>query len=404
MSRIGTILSLAAAALAALMAGCHTCEDHEGSETAFELAKFNYENGKYDQAVTLYSRCVEKCADNDQGWLGLANAAREYGNVQYKTAADLAGQGKIADSKRVFKEANANHQLSYEVFHKKMRENPEDMGPHYGLGLFYYQRATTPLPFPFPLDDTARRQKERDLAIMEFELILKKAPQAWQAHRYLGLALFSAGRMDEGRPHLKVFHDSQQNLYEKILQWPGSSDEEKRRKEMSLAMVNKEIEDMRDVLGEYFMVVTRDYDRLRLKKERTKEEDALMAKYNREALELEHAIKRFHLTNLGQIEQEVRRRCDDYFRVFNGGQVAEIMSFAVPKPGDEAAFQKAVQVRVDQGTKFSKTQYRTIAVSGETASVALVCEISSKKGTRADAELTMHWRLVGGQWKVSELP
>jgi len=43
-------------------------------------------------------------------------------------------------------------------------------------------------------------------------------------------------------------------------------------------------------------------------------------------------------------------------------------------------------------------------VSGENASVALVCEVSSKKGTRPDTELTMHWRLVGGQWKISNLP
>jgi hypothetical protein len=80
------------------------------------------------------------------------------------------------------------------------------------------------------------------------------------------------------------------------------------------------------------------------------------------------------------------------------------MSFTAPKAGEEATFQRAVQDRVDQGTKFRKPQYRTIVVSGDTASIALVCDVLSKKGNRSDAELTMHWKLVGGQWKVADLP
>jgi tetratricopeptide (TPR) repeat protein len=389
---------------AALIAGCHTCEDHAGSETAYELAKFNYENGKYDQAKILYSRSVEKCPDNEQGWLGLANACREDGNNQFKAATDLAGQGKIQDSKRIFKEAVENHASAYQIFQRRAREHPEDMAPRYGLGLLYYQRSTSVLPFPFPLDDTADRQKERDLAITEFTLILTKAPSAWQAHRYLGLALFAAGRMDEGRPHLKRFHDAQQSLYERVLQWPSSSDKEKKDKENALASVNREIEDIRDVLGEYFMMVTRDFERLKSKRERTPEEEAQLAKLKIESLQIENTIKAFHLTNLGPVEQELRRRCDDYLTVFNRGQVAEIMSFVAPKKGEEAAFQRAVQERIEKGMKIRKAQYRAIAISGDTASIALVCELVNKAGTRPDFEVTMHWHLVAGQWKVADLP
>ncbi|MBI3857974.1 MAG: hypothetical protein HY293_20025, partial [Planctomycetes bacterium] len=125
---------------------------------------------------------------------------------------------------------------------------------------------------------------------------------------------------------------------------------------------------------------------------------------NTESLLLERTIKGFHLTKLGPVELEVRRRCDDYLTVFNRGQVAEIMSFVVSKQGDEAAVQRAVQDRVSQGTKFRRPQYRTIVVSGDTASVGMVCEVVSNKGTRPDSELTMHWRLVGGLWKVADLP
>jgi tetratricopeptide (TPR) repeat protein len=404
MSRFSTALLVVVVAVGAAALGCHTCEDHKGSETTKELALMNYNAGKYDQAKIMFARCVEKCPSNEEGWIGLANASREHGNTQYKIAADLMTQGKAADVKRVFKDAAESHTLAYEIFHRKIVDFPDDMTPHYGLGLLHYQRATSVLPFPFALNDVTNRPRERDLAISEFQLVVSHAPQAYQARRYLGLALFAAGRMDEGRPQLKAFHDAQQALYEKVLQWPGTTEDEKSRKESALGKVNREIEDARDILGEYFMASQREFERLKLKKNRTPEEDQEMAKLFRETLELEKAIKGFHLTNLGSVELEVRRRCDDLITVFNRGQVAEIMSFVVPKGGEEAAFQRLVQDKVSQGTQFKNTQYRTIVVSGEQASVALVCEVTNSKGTRPDAELTMHWRLVGGQWKVSELP
>jgi tetratricopeptide (TPR) repeat protein len=395
---------VAAVALGALIGGCHTCEDHEGSERTLGLAKFNYDNGKYDQARILYTRCVDLCSGNVEGWMGLANACRESGNNEFKSAVDMAAQGKIQEAKRIFKGAAEGHALSYEILQRRIKEDPADMAPHYALGLLYYQRATSVLPFPFPVEDTVNRQKERDAAIEEFRLIVSKAPRAWEAHRYLGLALFAAERMDEGRLHLKIYHDAQQALYEVVLQWPGQTDEDKSRKDNALQTVNKEIEEIRDVLGEYFMLVQRNLDRLKAKRERTPEDEAQLAKLNTESLMLERTIKGFHLTRLGPVELELRRRCEDYLAVFNRGEVAEIMSFVASRQGEEAAVQRAVQDRVRLGTKFRKPQYRTIVVSGDTASVALVCEVVNKDGTRPDFELTMHWRLVGGQWKVADLP
>lgn len=400
-----TLAALAAAAsIAGLAAGCHTCEDHEGSKTSYELAQFNYDNGSFDQAKILFTRCVEQCPAHEEGWIGLANACRETGNNQFKSAADLAGQGKVQDSKRLFKEAVANHALAYQIFQQRLKDNPEDIAPHYGLGMLYYQRSTSILPFPFPIDDVSSRQKERDLAISEFELILAKAPRAWQIHRYLGLALFAAGRLDEGHPHLNRFHDAQQALYERILQWPGYTEDEKKRKETALQSVNRDIEDIRDVLGEYFMTVQHDIDRIKARRERTPADEVKLARLNTESLLLEKSIKGFHLTNLNSAELELRAVCDAYLSVFNTGKVSDIMSFVATRQGEEAAVQRAVQDRVEQGTKYSKMQYRTIVVSGQTASVAIVCDVTSKSGLRPDAELTMHWRLVAGKWKVAELP
>lgn len=404
MSSRGFAALLAAASWMGLGAGCGNCEDHEASKLSFELAKFNFDNGKFDQAKVLYSRCVEKCADNYEGWLGLANACREVGNNEFKGAADLAGQGRVQDSKKLFKDGAENHAEAYQLFQLKLKENPDDVAPHYGLGMLYYQRSTSVLPFPFPLDDVVNRQKERNLAIDEFTLVIQKAPRAYQARRYLGLALFAADRMDEGRPHLKIFHDAEQALYERVLNWSGATDEEKLRKETTLKSVNKEIDDIRDVLSEYFMSVQHEFDRLTAKRDRKPEDDLRLAKLKIESLQLENMIKGFHLTNLGEVEQQVRRRCDDYLTVFNRGQITEIMSFVAPSDGRDAAIQKGVQDRIEAGTKFQKPQYRSIVVVGDTASIGLVCDFVTTSGTRLDFELTMHWRLVGGQWKVSDPP
>jgi len=394
----------AVAILAVFAAGCGNCPNRAKSEQSKDLGMQWYNSGRYDQAKIMFSSCVEQCPDNEEGWIALANSSREYGNTQFKRAADLAAEGKASEVKRAYKDAADNHTLAYDIFHRKIVDFPDEMASHLGLALLHYQRATSVLPFPFPVDDIQNRQKERDIAIKEFRYVIARNPGVVQAHRYLGLALFTAGQMDEGRPHLKRYHDAQQILYEKILTWPGSTDEEKSRKEQSLAKVNREIEEMRDILGEYFMVSQREFDRLKAKKIRTPEEDVTMARLFREGLELEKAIKSFHLTNLSPVEQEVRRRCEDLINVFNRGQVPDIMSFVAARPGEEAAFQRLVQDKVEQGTQFRNTQYRTIVVSGDTAAVALVAEVSNKKGNRPDAELTMHWKLVGGQWKVSELP
>ena len=404
MSRHTTVLGAAAVALAALVGGCHTCADHDGSQVSFDLAKTAYDGGNYFQARQIYQLCVERCADHELGWLGLANASRECGNALFKNATEMAAQGKIQESKRIFKEAVDNHNAAYEIFQTRLKAKPDDLAPQYGLGMLYYQRATSPLPFPFPLDDKDNRQRERDMAIEKFQLVISKHPDAWQAYRYLGLSLFAAGRMDEGRPYLNKFHDAQQAVYENILMRTASSEDDKQRKELALRTANKEIEDIRDVLGEYFMNLQQDIDRLKAKRGRTPEDEARLAKYHTESLQLERTIKGFHLTRLGPVEQELRRRCDDYLAVFNRGQVAEIMGFVALKEGEEAAVQRSVQARVSAGTKYRKPHYRTITVSGDKASIGLVCEVTSDKGVRPDAEVTMHWRLVGGQWKVSDLP
>src|SRR5258706_9654564 len=129
MSRTDSAVLWTSAACGALLSACGNCPDHDASETARELAQFNFDNGKYDQAKILFSRCVEKCPDSDLGWMGLANSCREEGNSQFKYAADMAGQGKIQESKRGFKDAVGNHLMAFYLFQRRLHEKARGIGP-----------------------------------------------------------------------------------------------------------------------------------------------------------------------------------------------------------------------------------------------------------------------------------
>src|SRR5258708_38191561 len=97
MSRIGMVLL---AALAAFGTACGNCPNKAKSEQSKDLGQQWYNSGRYDQAKIMFSNCVEQCPDNEEGWMALANASREHGNMQFKQAADRATQGKGTDAKK----------------------------------------------------------------------------------------------------------------------------------------------------------------------------------------------------------------------------------------------------------------------------------------------------------------
>ena len=99
-------------------------------------------------------------------------------------------------------------------------------------------------------NDEENRQRERDESIKEFTLVLTKMPQSSQAHKYRGIAFLAADKVEEGALDLKVYHDSRQDLYNKIVgTWPSLTPEDKKRKDIALRSVEKEIDDVRDDLG-----------------------------------------------------------------------------------------------------------------------------------------------------------
>jgi tetratricopeptide (TPR) repeat protein len=396
---------LLAAAAAAFVSGCHTCPDHRAAELAFELAYFNYQNGKFDQAKSLYIRALENCPDDYDALVGLANASREYGNELFRAAHALVEQGKLDQARKMFQEANDNHVEAERFFRTAIQRHPDDMLPHYGLGQLFYQRAVTPFPFPYPVEDKENRRRERDAAIREFKLVVERgAHQLYQVHRYLGLALFAAGKMDEGRYHLQVFHEAQEKMFNVWVDRPAETDEEKKRKEAALRQLEREIEDVRSILLVYQEDLERRRDLLQTKSPRSAEDEQELARVTRELLALEGMLKSFVLTRLGPEEMELRRRCAEYLDLFNRGALDQILAQVAPRGGEEEAVRRTLRRKVEEGTQYTKVRFTTIAVAGEQGSVGVVCDLITRKGVRPQTELLLRWQRVGGRWMVSEHP
>jgi tetratricopeptide (TPR) repeat protein len=406
MSRV-SVISLAIA-VAFGSAGCDhlsSCERHSQAQEAKKLAKIAYDGGHYDQAKELYNNAVEWCEENYDARMGLANASRMLGNQLYQVADQNASVGKLPQAQKIFQQANENHSMADRLLRTAIVEKPEDLEPHYSLGLLWYDRATSPISAPYRPDDVEDRQRERDEAIKEFTLVLAHNPSSSQSLRYRGLAYLSAGRLEEGARDLKIFHDSRQDLYNKIVNtWPAQSDADKKRKEIALRDVEKEIDDVREVLVlELGELVTR-AKALKRKETHTPQEDQEMGHLTTEQILLEGMIKSFALTNMGEVEQTVVKRCREYLESFNRGNLSEVLSFLGARKGEEKQLRDGVSQKVAKGTQFKKVVFRTAEVAGERATIGFVCDLVVAQSSHPDTEVTIRWRLNGGQWLVTDHP
>jgi tetratricopeptide (TPR) repeat protein len=384
------------------LCACHLGHDEDSAKLSFEMAEFNYQNGKYDQAKVLYERALEGCPGHPQAKIGFGNACREFGNRLYRQASELAAQERASEANKLLSDANDMHTLAFSAFTAMLDEEP--VQARYGLALFHYQRAVSGLNVPLRGSDRLARQRERDLAIGYFQFVVKEVPQAYTAHRYLGLALFAAGRFNEGRVHLKIFHDAQQDLYEQVVRRPAATEDEKKLKDRDLRLVERDIQDIRDVLGEYFIGLQREKDKIELKKERTPEETQELARVTREALELESYLKSFRLVSLGEAELQLRQRCQDFLDAFNRGVVLELLAYIDAPQGEEARVQRMVEERVSRKIQYRKVRYRSIQIDGVNATVSVTADQVTERGTRANLEFPIRFRSSGGQWKAAEVP
>lgn len=390
------------AGMALGISGCHNCLDSPQVRLAFEFAQKQFEAGRFDESKKLFAKAVALCPDFYEGRLGLANACREYGNELFAAAHELVVQKKTDQAQKMHQQAKDNHAQSMALFLELMQLNPQDDRPHYGLGLLFYQRATSPLPYPYPRRDPGR-QKERDLAIREFDLCVQKVPSAHQARRYLGLCLLDAGRLEEGLRHLVVYHDHVHRAFDHILtRWPAGTEEEKKRKEAALKNFEKEAQEIREVLS-----LCRE-DLNRRKQELSGRQDSLspqereeLARITRQTLELDEALRGFSPAAFGNPEErELRQRCLDYLQCFNRGSLPECLSFATPKPEEMAALRLRLQELLQRGTRYENLRFRHITVRQDAGTIVLSADVVSKDGTRPAVELKFDWRMVSGQWRI----
>jgi tetratricopeptide (TPR) repeat protein len=398
--RIG-VAALLVAAIAS--AGCHSCPNHEKAESQFGLAEFNYKSQKFDQAKRIYMNALENCPELEEALLGLGNACREYGTDLYRSAQDLYDQGKREPAQKAFKDANENHGQAHKCFEELLQRHPEDLPPKYGLALLWYQRATSPWSVPYPQDDP-RRVVDRDRAIALFNDLSRQKDDLYQVHRYLGLLYFVAGRMDDGRPHLRKYHEYQQRWYNVVMSWPQATQQQKDQKEGALRQVEREIDEAREVLLSYAQALKRERERLERKGAAlTPEEKKSLEMYARESLAMESIIRTFVVTKLGTAELEVWQRCQLYFSAVNQGKLDDVLNFVFVRPGEEFLVRQKVNARLERGAHYEKLSHRTITIAGDTATVALGCERTARRGATPEiAELTLRFKLQGGQWLTAD--
>jgi tetratricopeptide (TPR) repeat protein len=394
-----------ALAVFAFLQGCHQCLDNPRVRISFEFAKKQYDLSRFDEAKKLYSITLEECPDFYEGMLGLANACREYGSQLFTAVNELVTQRKPDQAQKLHQTAKENHAHAFAWFQKTMELNSRDERPHYGLGLLYYQRATSPVPYPYGTGDKGR-QKERDLAIREFETCLEKVPSSYQAHRYLALALFAAGKSDEARQHLVTYHDFVQRTYDYIFAaWPSSAEEDKKRKEEALRTLEKEVSEVREVLSVYRDDLERRKKELEDRREGLKpEERQELARLTRELLEMEDILRSFSSGGGGPVEQALRGRCLDYLKCFNRQSLPECLFFLSSKPEEEAALRRKLQESMGQGTRYENFRFKSVVVSGDQGSVGITCDVVSRGGSKPGTELTFRWKMVAGLWRLVEVP
>jgi tetratricopeptide (TPR) repeat protein len=402
MSRV-RLLAAAVAVLGVLSApGCHSCPAHEKAEAQFGLAEFNYQNQQFDQAKRIYMNALENCPELDAAMLGLGNACREYGTDLYRLAQDHFDQNKREAAEKTFQEANQNHGQAERCFRTLLEKDPEDLKPQYGLALLWYQRAASPWSVPYPPGDR-RRAEERGRAIDLFSKLVKSAPDLFQAHRYLGLLYFEAGQMDEGRRELKIYHDYQQRWHNVVMGWPQQTPQQKTSKESALRQIEREIEQCREVLLGFYEAVKKERARLEKKPSRTLEEEKSLGVYAQEMLRLEAIVKAFVVTRIGPAELEVWQRCQLYFSSVNRGILQDALGFAFVKQGEDSLVRQKVAERLERGVRYERLSHRSIQIEGDTSTVALVCDRIARKGASPESiELTLRFKLQGGQWMVAD--
>ena len=404
MSRGRLVAALVLATTAGAGPACHNCQREPSIVGMMEGAKLNYDNKNFELAGQIYINVLDDCPDYYDAIVGLANAFREYGNVQYKAANEASRQGQTDLAEQKYIKGEGLHSDSDRYLRTALESRPNDLMPHYYLGMLWYQRATSPLNFPYPQNDTSRRQRDRDNAIAEFQTVVGKVPQVHQVHRYLFILLFAADRRDEARHHLERFHDALQTLYNGVLNAAARTPIQKEEKDKELARLEREIDEVRDVIIEYRADLQKEIDRLKSKDQDSlkEEERKEMRRLGSEKLVLEAMVGGFELIDLAPHEEALRQRCQDYLDAYRRGEEADVRTYLRPKPGKYVELERSIRQILAEGTKYEQIVWKTITAPGETAITVFDCDRVTKSGKKSGVRISIRWRLHNGLWMVEE--
>lgn len=220
-------------------------------KVAREMADLYYRSGKFFDAANRFGFILKKNPEDWEALIGYANSSREVGNEFYHQATGLAAKGDAVGVQQAAQRGFDYHKSSWEAFSKALDMRPDDPEALFGLGLFYYHRASGAYRLFVDVD------KEQDVvkAMFKeaqgcFEKYVAQRPSSYNGHRYLGLILIGVERPADARVHIEFFLKSMQDLKQQIEETKPQDDEERAKRDDMLGKLKKDIEDAKGVLRE----------------------------------------------------------------------------------------------------------------------------------------------------------
>lgn len=256
--------------LCGLLLGCAGDPDLQRDfDNQMISGEVHFGGGRFDNAVRAYARATELKPNHYQAFIGLGSSASEHSMALYGEADRLQAVGKVAPTEDALRRADEMTDIAQRSFTKALQLRPNDPVANYLLGVMFFKRATSPYAFPYPSNNekaALQRQKERDEAIRQFEIVLAREKVALdhpehmgkcvspQMHRYLAIAHLTRGDwerrdVERMREHLAFYLLwLQRNREEIVKRSGGRSDEEKARRERDLQTIDRELLDVKELL------------------------------------------------------------------------------------------------------------------------------------------------------------
>lgn len=268
MSRIGAVSGILGVLLAA---GCAVVDERHAEQMM--LGQQYYNNGKFYEAIGRFAAAAEYAGSSRekfQATLGVANASAEYGLIIYEYAERLLRDNKRTAGLKKWQEADKWHEDSARAFYKCLQMRSDDTIANKGLGDLFYRRSTSfsVLPYLETPEGVALRQKERDEAVRQYEIVLAAESgditlpdhgpkcQSPHIHRYLALALFTRSdwnRKDceEARRHMIVYLNFLRWAHHTVTEGiqPGGDEQVKVEKERRMEQLRRQITETRSLLS-----------------------------------------------------------------------------------------------------------------------------------------------------------